>query len=139
MIPVEFIKLERPEKAHYCCLLAELYFNQGKRVLVVVKDDEQGKSLDRFMWTWRKTSFIPHMVWEADENSGTEPVLISTYPNREFDASILIMAAPCPVDFICRFEQACDFAELYDQTLHEESRKRFALYREKGLEPRMRQ
>jgi len=139
MIPVEFIKLEKPEKARHCCILAEEYFNQGKRVLIVVKDQEQGQILDRFMWTWRKTSFIPHALFGEEEDCATVPVIISTDHRRDFSASILIMAAPCPVDFIRCFEQACDFAELYDSTLHQDSRRRFALYREQGLEPRMRQ
>ena len=139
MIPVEFIKLEKPEKARHCCLLAEEFFSRGKRILIVVKDEEQGKVLDQFIWTWRKTSFIPHAFLRGEEDEAVEPILISTGKNCDFGASVLIMAEPCPLEFMRRFEQACDFAELYDRALHEEARKRFVLYRENGFEPRMRQ
>lgn len=138
MIPVEFVKLEKPEKARYCCLLAEMFFDQGKQILIAVKDKEQGRALDRFMWTWRKTSFIPHALLLEKDDEADEPVLISDDKSRDYDADILIMAHPFPVDFIRRFEHAIDFAELHDQVLHKEARKRFALYREEGFEPRMR-
>ncbi len=138
MIPIEFVKLEKPEKAHYCCLLAETYFNQEKQILIAVKDEEQGRALDRFMWTWRKTSFIPHALLLEKGDEADEPVLISDDINRDYDSDILIMAHPCPVEFIRRFAHAVDFAELHDSALHEEARKRFALYREEGFEPRMR-
>jgi DNA polymerase-3 subunit chi len=139
MPPVEFIKLEKPEKARCCCILAEEFWRRGKRVLIVVKDGEQGRALDRFMWTWQKTSFIPHVFLPGNEKETDEPVIITTDQSKDFGASILIMAEPCPLEFIRRFEGACDFAELYDRTLHEEARRRFVLYRDNEFEPRMRQ
>ena len=59
MPKVEFIKLKRPEKARHLCELAEELFNGGQRVLITVLDDNQAVTLDRFMWTWSKGSFIP--------------------------------------------------------------------------------
>lgn len=139
MTQVEFIKLEKPEKARHCCLLAEMWLGQGKRVLIMVKNEEQGKTLDSFMWTWRKTSFIPHAFLDGDENDSDDPVLISTENKRSGGPAVLIMTTPCSVEFIRKFDYAYDFAEIYDPALHEEARARFALYREEGFEPRMRQ
>jgi DNA polymerase-3 subunit chi len=48
------------------------------------------------------------------------------------------MGKPCDPDFVRQFELAIDFAELYDDELADASRRRFARYREVGLEPRMR-
>jgi DNA polymerase-3 subunit chi len=139
MTQVEFIKLEKAEKARHCCLLAEIWLNQGKRVMIMVRDEEQGRTLDRFMWTWRKASFIPHAFLDGEKNDPDEPVLISTQNKLSCGASVLIMTTPCPVDFMRKFDYAYDFAETYDPALHEESRARFALYREEGFEPCMRQ
>ena len=33
---------------------------QGERVLITVNDENQGVTLDQFMWTWKKGSFVPH-------------------------------------------------------------------------------
>jgi len=139
VIPVEFTKLEKPEKARHCCVLAEEFFRQGKRVLIVVRDEEQGRGLDRFMWTWQKTAFIPHVFLRGNENETDEPVVITVDQDKDFGASVLIMAEPCPLEFIRRFDIACDFAELFDRTLHEEARRRYILYRDNDFVPRMRQ
>lgn len=139
MIPVEFIKLKKAEKARHCCLLADLFFQERKRILITVQDKKQGEALDRYMWTWKKTSFIPHAFWVEGEECPDEPVLISIGQNQRDGATILVMACPCPVEFIRHFELAFDFAELYDPKFHEESRLRYVRYREAGLEPRMRQ
>ena len=57
---VSFIKLKKPEKARHLCELAERFLEQGERVLITVNDENQGVTLDQFMWTWKKGSFVPH-------------------------------------------------------------------------------
>jgi DNA polymerase-3 subunit chi len=137
MEKIGFIRLDKPEKARHCCLLAEKHFQEGKRVLIVVNDREQGKQLDRYLWTWRKSSFIPHALVPGEGPLPEEPVLIAVGCDSDCRADILIMVHPCPVEFIRRFSAGYDFAELYDPALQEESRQRYALYREAGLGPYM--
>lgn len=136
---VEFIKLRKPEKAKHLCELAEHFFGEGKRVLITVLDDNQGVTLDRFMWTWRKGTFVPHAYDNGAVDCLDDPVIIGTRERNPNGAQILIMGKPCHPDFIRQFEYAIDFAELYDDQLAGESRRRFAGYREAGLEPGMRQ
>lgn len=136
---VEFIKLTRPEKARFLCELSEEFFDAGQRVLVIVQDDNQGVTLDRFMWNWKKGSFIPHAYDNGAVECIDEPVVIATAEENINGANILIMGKPCSLEFIRRFRHAVDFAEVYDDELAGASRKRFARYREAGLEPRLRQ
>ncbi|NLC70303.1 MAG: DNA polymerase III subunit chi [Desulfuromonadaceae bacterium] len=137
MARVGFIKLDKPEKARHCCLLAEQHFQEGERVLIVVRDREQGEQLDKYLWTWRKSSFMPHLLVNGQNAAPEEPVVITTTCDADFGADILIMAGPCPLEFIRHFSVGYDFAELYDAKLQEESRRRFVLYRDAGLEPFM--
>ncbi|NLV24861.1 MAG: DNA polymerase III subunit chi [Deltaproteobacteria bacterium] len=137
MARVAFIKLEKAEKARYCCLLAEKHFQEGARVLIVVEHQEQATQLDKYLWTWRKTSFVPHRLATGPGDGGAEPVVIAAGCEADFGAAILIMVRPCPVEFLRRFTVVYDFAELYDAQLQEESRRRYVLYRDAGLEPFM--
>lgn len=139
MTKVEFIRLRKAEKAKHLCELAEEYFQQGKRVLMTVMDDNQGVTLDRFLWTWKKGSFIPHAYDNGAVDCFDEPVVISAHEHNCNGARILIMGKPCSPEFVRQFEYAVDFAELYDDALAQESRRRFAAYREAGLDPGMRQ
>lgn len=139
MVKVEFIKLRKPEKAKHLCELADAYFRAGKRVLVTVQDDNQGVTLDRFMWTWQKGSFVPHAYDNGAVDCLDEPVVIGTVERNPNGARILIMGKPCSPDFVRQFEHAVDFAELYDDELAAAARRRFAQYREAGLVPGMHQ
>ncbi len=139
MTRVEFIKLRRPEKAKHLCALAEEYFRAGKRVLITVLDENQGVTLDRFMWTWQKGSFIPHAYDNGAVDCLDEPVVIGTGERNSNAAQVLIMGKACSVEFIRQFEVVIDFADTYDEQLLAASRRRFARYREAGFDTGMRQ
>lgn len=139
MTRVEFIKLRKPEKARHLCELAEMYQQQGHRVLITVLDDNQGVTLDRFMWTWQKGSFIPHVYANGAVDCVDEPVVISTEQRNPNGARVLVMGRPCGPEFIRQFDLVIDFAELYDDELANAARQRFARYREVGFAPDMRQ
>lgn len=139
MARIEFIKLHKPEKAKHLCELADRYHREGRRVLILVQDDNQGVTLDRFLWTWQKGAFIPHAYDNGAVDCTEEPVVIGTSERNPNGARVLIAGKPCSIDFARQFEQVIDFAELYDDALAAAARRRFVQYREAGLEPGMRQ
>lgn len=138
MTKVEFIKLNRPERARVLCDLAEEFYLDGQRVLVMTLDDNQGITLDRFMWTWKKGAFLPHVYDNGSVEGHDEPVVIVSEEANPNAAGVLIMGAPCSVEFIRQFRHVVDFAETYDETRLAESRERFRSYRELGFNPVMR-
>lgn len=138
MTRVEFVKLDRPERARLLCELAEEFHLQGARVLVVVQDDNQGVTLDQFMWTWKKGSFVPHVYDNGAVECLDEPVVITTREENANGARVLVAGRPCSLDFARQFEVVLDFAEVYDEMLREASRNRFRAFREAGLAPVMR-
>lgn len=119
------------------CQLAEQQYATGKRVLVRVQDENQAVTLDRFMWTWEKGSFLPHACNNGSVDCLEEPIVITAKENNPNGATVLIMGQPCARDFISRFELAIDFAEVYDKQLAELARERFRSYRDDGFEPQM--
>jgi DNA polymerase-3 subunit chi len=138
MTRVEFVKIKRPEKAKHLCELANHFFSQGRRVLILVCDDNQGVTLDRFMWTWKKGSFIPHVYDNGAVECLDEPVIIEVEERNPNGAEVLIMGRPCSLEFVRQFPLAIDFAEAYDPDLLVAARKRFVDFREAGLEVAMR-
>ncbi len=138
MTHVEFIKLKKPEKARHLCELADEFFAGGLRVLIIVADDNQAITLDRFMWTWSKDSFIPHAWDNGAVDCLDDPVVIGTAERNPNGARVLIMGCPCSFDFVRQFTQVIDFAEIYDEDLAAAARVRFVRYREAGFAPIMR-
>ena len=138
MTRVEFIKLSRPEKAKHLCVLAEEFFQGGHKVLIRVMDDNQAVTLDRFMWTWKKDAFVPHVYDNGALDCLDEPIIIETRERNPHGASVLIMGNPCSLSFIRQFERVIDFAEVYDDDFASAARKRFASFRDAGFEVAMR-
>ncbi|OEU72203.1 MAG: DNA polymerase III subunit chi [Desulfuromonadales bacterium C00003107] len=138
MTQVEFVKLKRPEKARHLCELAEQFFNSGNKVLITVSDENQAVTLDRFMWTWRKGSFIPHAYDNGAVDCLDEPIIIGIAERNPHSAEILIMGRPCSVAFMSHFRHVIDFAEVYDQQLASDARQRYASCRNAGFAVAMR-
>jgi len=136
---IEFVKLDRPERARVLCELAEEFCLAGRRVLVVVQDDNQGVTLDRFMWTWKAGAFIPHAYDNGSVECHDEPVVIVAGEENPNGAEVLLMGAPCSLDFVRHFQHVIDFAEAFDETRLAVSRERFKEYREHGFAPVMRE
>lgn len=139
MTRIEFIKLKRPERARILCDLAEEFYAGGQRVLVMVQDDNQGVTLDQFLWTWKKGAFVPHVYQNGSVDCHDEPVVIVADEENPNGAGVLLMGVPCSVEFIRQFRHVIDFAETYDEAHLVESRERFRRYRECGLAPSMRE
>jgi len=139
MPTVEFVRLRKPEKAKHLAELAEEHFQAGARVLITVLDANQGVTLDRFLWTWNKASFLPHAFDNGSVDCFDEPIVICTEERCCNGASVLILGKPCSLEFLRNFTTVIDFAELYDDDLAAASRQRFANYREAGFAPRMRE
>lgn len=135
---VEFVKLTKPEKAKHLCELAAEFYQQGKRVLIIVVDDNQALTLDRFMWTWDRHSFLPHVWDNGTVECHEEAIAIGTQPRNPNGAQVLIAAAPCALDFMQQFEHVIDFAETYDDTLRDAARKRYAQWQGVTRDLRMR-
>ena len=139
MPTVEFVRLRKPEKAKHLAELAEEYFQAGARVLILVQDANQGVTLDRFLWSWNKSSFLPHAFDNGSVDCFADPIVICVDERSCNGATVLIMGKPCSLDFMRNFTQIIDFAELYDDDLAAASRQRFAAYREARFAPRMRE
>jgi DNA polymerase III subunit chi len=105
----------------------------------MVQDDNQGVTLDRFLWTWKKGAFVPHVYDNGSVECHDEPVVIVAEEENPNGADILIMGEPCGIDFMRQFRCVIDFAETYDEMRLAESRERFRSYRELGFKPVMRQ
>jgi len=135
---VEFIKLTKVEKAKHLCQLAAEFYAQGKRVVIMVADDNQALTLDRYMWCWDKGSFLPHVWDNGAVECYQDAIAIAVEQRNSNGAQVLIAGSPCALSFMRQFEHVIDFAETYDEELLQAARQRFARWREVGNEPKMR-
>jgi DNA polymerase-3 subunit chi len=89
--------------------LVEAMASSGRRIVVWIADDGRRKILDDYLWTFDKTSFVPHAVWQPTMGELDEPVVLvgeAANPNR---ADVLVVGDELPSE-----EWAREFDEVHD-------------------------
>ncbi len=71
------------------CKLTEKCYYSNSNTLVITRNDDYSKSLDRSLWTYSKKHFIPHATTE-DTRSNEQPVFITTKIENPNDSEIII-------------------------------------------------
>ena len=130
---IRFLVLTNNIKQKLICDLTEKFYSAGKKVVILVKDSKEGDELDRLLWIWKQSSFIPHLYTGLLSYKLPEPVVVTSQIEDNPGFEILLLAHPISLDNIIKFKQVIDFAEKYDSTLLNLSRDRFKLYRDNNL------
>jgi DNA polymerase-3 subunit chi len=111
------------------CRLAAKAHAERKRMLIYAPDAELASKLDRLMWTWPATGFLPHCA-PSDPLAAETPILIST-DDEGRDAPILLnLSADCPPHF-ASFERLLEVVGT-EEAHREPARARFRLYKSRG-------
>jgi DNA polymerase-3 subunit chi len=129
MTTIEF-HFNAPDRLQAVCRLAAQSLTQGERVLVFAPEPELASRLDRLMWTWPATGFVPHCALE-DSLAPDTPVLIARDEQAPADVRVLVnLAADCPPHF-ARFERLVEVVGL-EEAEREAGRNRYRQYKARG-------
>jgi DNA polymerase III subunit chi len=115
----------------FACRLAEKAYRLKHTVHIHTVSREDAERLNDLLWTFRDGSFVPHDLLGADTVSRTPPVTIGSGDDPVEPRDLLINLGgaipPCAETF-------ARVAELVssDEASKQESRKRFATYRDQG-------
>lgn len=123
-----------PDRLQVACRLAGKALAQGRRTLLFAPDPELAQRLDRLLWTWPATGFVPHCA--ADDPLAAEtPVLIAAAPEAAPSCEILLNLSPeCPPLFE-RYDRLLEVVSAEEQD-RAAGRARYAWYRDRGYEIR---
>lgn len=121
------------DKLRTACQLSHKAMQNGVRVLLHVPDDDTLTKLDKLLWHYPATAFMPHCLSNATEAS-TMPIVIGrdeTFPHSELLISLHTECLP----FFSRFERFIEVvtSETQDAIL---GRERYGFYRDRGYELR---
>ena len=130
---IRFLVLNSNTKQKLICEVVEKFYSAGKKIVVLVKDTAEGDELDRLLWIWKQSSFVPHIFTKLLSNKILEPVVLTSHIEHNPGFEILLLAHHGPLETMLKFEQVIDFAEKYDSALLQLSRDRFKSYRSQNL------
>lgn len=119
----------------YACQQAERAYREGRKVLIQAADIEHARQLDRLLWSFRDSSFLPHGLLASSETGpGTHavnPVHISYGDNAGDHHDLLINLANSIPEFFSRFDELQEIVVDQQEDL-ERSRKRYRYYMDHG-------
>jgi DNA polymerase III subunit chi len=118
------------DKLQVACRLAAKALAQSKRLLIYAPHPETAQRIDRMLWTWPATGFVPHCAVHDPAAAGT-PVLIAAGPEADSACEVLLnLHASTPPAFE-RFERLLEIVSADDDD-RREARTRYRFYRERG-------
>jgi DNA polymerase-3 subunit chi len=122
------------DKLHAACQLSHKAMLAGVRVLLHAPDEATAEELDRLLWHYPATAFIPHC--RAQHPGAQEmPVTVSHQSDMFPHSELLISLHTACLPFFSRFERLIEIVggEEQDAQL---GRERYAFYRDRGYEMR---
>jgi DNA polymerase-3 subunit chi len=121
------------DKLRTACQLSHKAMQNGLRVLLHVPDEATADKLDKLLWHFPTTAFMPHCRNHAAEVA-TMPVIIGqdeTFPHSE----LLISLHSTSLPFFSRFDRVIEIVGL-DGEDAKLGRERYGFYRDRGYELR---
>ena len=118
------------DRLQVACRLAGKAAGQKKRMLIYAPGPELASRIDRMLWTWPATGFVPHCAVH-DPLAPDTPVLIAAEAETPPDCGLLLnLAADCPPHFE-RFERLLEVVAA-EETERQAGRGRYRFYLERG-------
>lgn len=131
MTRIDFYTNAEP-KLQVACQLAAKAVRQSLRVLIYAPDEALARAIDKLLWTFPATGFLPHCMARNALAAETPVLIAGTSAEAAHDQVLLNLALEAPESF-SRFQRLIEIVgtEPADQ---EAGRERYRYYRHRGYE-----
>ena len=123
---------EAEDKLQVACRLSAKAAQQKLRVLIYTADEAGSQRIDKLLWTWQPTAFLPHCM-SKNALAAQTPVLITHDPEDTPHDEVLLNLHPEWPPAFSRFQRLVEIVGREDED-REAARARFRFYRDRGYE-----
>ena len=120
------------DKLKFACRLASRVYDKPSRLVVYCDDRAVLAELDRALWTFQATRFIPHCFVESPAAAET-PVILATSGEALPHHDVLLNLSSEWPPFFSTFERLLEIVAA-DEEDKAAARKRYSFYRERGYD-----
>ncbi|HEX7052588.1 MAG TPA: DNA polymerase III subunit chi [Burkholderiales bacterium] len=118
------------DRLQVACRLAGKALAQGRSLLIYAPEGDTASRIDRLLWTWPATGFVPHCALH-DPLAADTPVLIAADAETPPRCDVLLnLSAECPPHFE-RFERLLEVVGA-DEDERAAGRARYRFYKSRG-------
>jgi DNA polymerase-3 subunit chi len=115
----------------FACRLAEKAYRLQNTVHIHAADQAAAKSIDELLWSFREGSFVPHHIVGSGTAERSSAITIGCDEHSIDDRDLLINLGVDVPAFAASFPRVAELVSSDDEC-KQQSRKRYAEYREKG-------
>ncbi len=118
------------DRLQVACRLAGKAVAQGRSLVVYAPEGDTASRIDKLLWTWPATGFVPHCALH-DPLAPDTPVLIAADAGTPQRCDVLLnLSADCPPHFE-RFERLLEVVGA-DEAERAAGRERYRFYKSRG-------
>lgn len=118
------------DRLQVACRLAAKALGRRQRMLIHAPQADTAQRIDRLLWTWPATGFVPHCALH-DPLAADTPVLIGAAEDAPASCDVLLnLADECPPQF-ARFERLLEVVGT-GEAERQAGRSRYRFYLERG-------
>ena len=123
MTRFDFYHLQKTPLEQVLPKLCEKAYSTGKRIKILVGNDERVEFLNSLLWTYSEESFLPHGS-KKDGFADQQPIFISSSDDNENNAELLILVdgAMPSLDILKAYERVLNIFDGNDETSLNNSR-----------------
>jgi DNA polymerase-3 subunit chi len=119
-----------PDRIRVACRLAAKAFARRQPLLIYAPDAELAARVDKTLWTWQATGFLPHCAVN-DPLAAETPVLIARGEEAPAHVCVLLNLSDAAPPHFARFERLLEVVGSADAE-REAGRLRYKAYRGQG-------
>ncbi|HIE85628.1 MAG: DNA polymerase III subunit chi [Gammaproteobacteria bacterium] len=127
MTRIDFYQTSGDEHA-FACRLIDMVYRKGRQIYVHTSTEEQAKTLNEQLWTFKEDSFVPHSL---HSEAMDVPIKIGFDHEPEEHQDVLINLSGQIPHFFSRFDRVAEIVPV-DQNSRKSARENYAYYKERG-------
>ena len=127
MTRIDFYQTSGDEHA-FACRLIDMVYRKGHQIYVHTSAEEQAKTLNEQLWTFKEDSFVPHSL---HSEAMDVPIKIGFDHEPEEHQDVLINLSGQIPHFFSRFDRVAEIVPV-DQNSRKSARENYAYYKERG-------
>ncbi len=117
------------------CRLVEKSFQAGDWLYIQTRSDETLHVLNKYLWSYKQDSFLPHQIWQADvQHTEKTPILLGTHSPHDLNSNALLTLTGEKVSNPLKYNRILHVVTSKTDRL-QSARIAFKQYQEKGLHP----
>jgi DNA polymerase-3 subunit chi len=119
----------------FACRLADKAFKLGNEIYIHSDDNAQAHTLDKLLWSWRNSSFLPHQLVDQQPNNEQREKIQIGYgdnPTTSINGLLINLSHSVP-EFFSRFERVSEVV-VQLPNITEATRSNYRFYRDRGYQ-----